>query len=224
MPILPNAQDCIKVDLLGTIQGVIWSNTIHFQGETGLGAPTTAHLSTFCDAVAAAWTTNIAPLCNPLTLLTDVNAAILTTRTSPVFRSHLTSNVPGTNTGTPLPNSLAVCISWSISRRYRGGHGRIYVPAGNTDDITVGRTIAGAFQTQCNNAASAFLGQLQGLTLNSIPLQVIVLSYFESVQNPDDPEHNITVMRQTPQPFAVTSARVRTRFDSQRRRLGKETV
>lgn len=224
MPILPNAQDCIKVDLLGTIQGSVWSNTIHFQGETGLGSPTSGHLSTFCDSVAAAWTTNIAPLCNPLTLLTDVNATILTSRTSPQFRSHLASAAPGTNTGASLPNSLAVCISWSINRRYRGGHGRIYVPAGNTDDITNGRTLAATFQTQCNTAAPAFLGQLQGTTLNSVPLQVIVLSYYESVADPDNPPHNMTILRQVPQPFPVTSARVRTRFDSQRRRLGKEIV
>jgi len=224
MAILPNAANCLLVTLVGQNQGAVWNNTMHFRGETALGTLTSAHLSTFCDAVAAAWTTNIAPLCNPLVTLTDVNAIELTTRTSPTFYSHLTTASPGTRTGTPLLTSASVCISWHINRRYRGGHGRIYVPAGNVADVTNGRTLASAFQISANSAAAAFHGQLQGLAINAIPVQLIVLSYYESVPDPANPPYNMSVLRATPQPFEIVSAKVRTRMDTQRRRLGKELV
>ncbi len=225
MAILPDAANCVKVSLLGTNNGALWVNTMHFQGEAPFGAVVTnAALSTFCDSIATAWGTSIAPLCNPLVLLTDVNAIDLTTRTSNTFYSHLTTPTPGTRTGTALPTSAAVCISWHVNRRYRGGHGRIYTPAGNIADITSGRTLAGAFQTTANSSASAFYTTLNGLSLGGVAVNLIVLSYYESAPDPSRPGHNMSVLRATPVPFPVSSAKVRTRLDTQRRRLGKELV
>jgi len=224
MAILPDAPNCLQVNLLGTYQGALWTNVIHFQGEAPFGSVGSTGLSAFCTAVATAWGTNIAPICNPLVLLTDVNAIELTSRTSPTFYNHLTTPTPGTRTGSTLPTSAAVCISWHIDRRYRGGHGRIYVPAGNQNDVTNGRTLAGSFQTTANSAASAFYGALDNLSMGGVAVNLVVLSYFESVPDPANPGHNHSVLRSSPVPFRVTSARVRTRLDTQRRRLGKETV
>lgn len=227
MPILPVAPNCVQVDLIGANQGHTWQNRLHFQGEADIAGADSSDLSTFCDSIAAAWTTNVAPLCNPLVSLTDVNAIILTDRESPTFYAHDSTPPVGSNTGTPLPASAAVCFSWHINRRYRGGHGRIYVPAGNVDDIVNGSELAGAFQIQCDSAVAAFHTQLQGLTLNSVAMQLIVLSYYHSIEDPahpgETPPRMITVLRTSPLPQLVTSAKVRTRFDTQRRRLGKET-
>lgn len=224
MALLPDALDCVAVTMQGTYQGALWQNKIHFHGESALGTITPAQLSTFGDAIAAAWTSNIAPLCNPLVLLTDVNSIVLTDRTSPQFYGHDPTPPGGTRAGTPLPTSLAVCISWGINRRYRGGHGRIYVPAGNVADMVNGRTLADPFLIAANSAAGAFRTALEGLSLGGTAMNLVVLSYYESVPDPANPGHNMTVLRSQGQPFPVVSARVRTRFDSQRRRLGKETV
>lgn len=224
MAILPDANNCIATTLIGTNQGATWMNKIHFQGEAPFGTATSTGLAAFNQAVATAWGTHVAPLCNPLVLLTDVNSVDLTNRTSPVSAYHLPTATAGTRTGTPLPTSAAVCISWSISRRYRGGHGRIYVPAGNVADVVNGRTLAGAFQTTANAAAAALFGALTGLSCGGVAVRLIVLSYFEAAPNPTPPPANITVLRSSGQPFEVTAARVRTRLDTQRRRLGKETV
>lgn len=221
---LPDAANCISVTLVGLNQGATWMNKINFVGEAPLGSVASTGLSAFTTAIATAWGTNIAPLCNPLVTLTDVNAIELTTRSSPTFYNHLTTPTPGTRTGTPLPTSAAMAISWHIDRRYRGGHGRIYVPAANVADVTNGRTFAGAFQTTANGAATAFYGALDGLSMGGVAMNLIVLSYYESVPDPNNPGHNMTVRRSSPLPQHVTSARVRTRLDSQRRRLGKETV
>lgn len=224
MAILPDANNCVATTLVGTVQGATWNNKIHFQGEAPLGTITTAMLDTFNTAIATAWGTNVAPLCNPLVLLTDVNSVVLTNRTSPVLYSHLPAAIPGTRTGTPLPTSAAVCISWAINRRYRGGHGRIYVPAGNVGDIVNGRTLGGTFQTAANAAAAAFYAALTGLSLGGVPSRLVVLSYYEAAPNPSPPPANHSVLRTAGLPFEVTGARVRTRLDTQRRRLGKETV
>ena len=224
MAVLPDASNCVQTTLVGTVQGSLWVNKIHFQGEAPLGGATGTGLEAFNTAISTAWGTHVAPICNPLTLLTDVNSVDLTSRTAPTFYSHLVTPIAGTNTGTPLPTSAAICFSWHINRRYRGGHGRIYIPAGNQDDITNGRTLAAAFQTQANSAASGFFGALDGLSLGGVLVRLIVLSYFESQPDPDNPGENHSVLRSSPVPYPVTSARVRTRLDTQRRRLGTETV
>ena len=38
MPPLPNATGCVKVQLVGTNQGALWMNQLHFQAEGG-GTP-----------------------------------------------------------------------------------------------------------------------------------------------------------------------------------------
>lgn len=232
MAILPDAADCVATTLVGTYQGALFNNTLHFHAEAPLGTGiTSTHLDTFNTSISSAWSTNLAALMNPLAILTDVNSILLTTRTSPTAYSHLATPVPGTRTGTPPPTSAAVCVSWHINRRYRGGHGRIYLPAANTTDITNGRTLAGAFVISANTAVAAFQAALENLSLNSVPMNFVVLSYYESTPDTSRPKpvppggyYNHSTLRSTPVPFIITSAKVRTRLDTQRRRLGKETT
>jgi len=224
MAILPDAANALQITLKGLNQGNVWQNRFHLQAAGSMGA-TSANLDTLCTAVATAWTTNIAPLCNPLVSLTEVDAIELTTRSSPAFYSTLVTPSAGTRTGTPLPLSAACVISWTVPNRYRGGHGRIYVPAGNVADVITGKqwnTAGGGFLATARTAATAFHNALQGLTIGAVGLDLVVMSYFFGSHKTDAIPHPPPVMRPSPIPYAVTGARVRTRLDTQRRRLGKE--
>lgn len=225
MAILPNAPNCIEAVLKGTNQGTNWSNKIHFAATGALGS-TTANLDTLAASIATAWGANIAALCNNAVFLTEIRMADLTTRTSPFVTHPVSPAVAGTRGTTVLPTSVACVISWNGTRRFRGGHGRIYIPAGVIADVTNGRLwnrTASEFYDDANTAAQAFWTALNGLSLGAVALDLVELSYYEGVPDPANPGHNHTVLRSQGVPFPTTGARVRTRVDTQRLRLGKET-
>lgn len=222
MAILPDTLvPVLRITLVGQNQGATWMNTFYLQGTQPFGADP-APVNTLLTTIFSGWGTNIAPLCNPLVSLTEARAADLTSRTA-LTTAITPTAVPGTRTGTPLPTSAAMVLSWKIARRYRGGHPRVYIPAGNVADVTNGRTWAGAFVTSARAAATAWYTALDGLSISTNNLDLICLSYYDgSHKTPTNP-HPAPVLRPNPVPFHVVSANVRTRVDTQRRRLGKET-
>jgi hypothetical protein len=225
MPPLNPAPACIKVQLVGTNQGALWMNNLHFQTEAQVGVPQgTTQIDTFLTGIATAWGAQIAPLCNTQVSLTALVYTDLSSTTGVQYTATLPTPIAGTRAGTTLPCSVAMVISLRVANRYRGGHGRIYVPAAVQADITSGRTWSGTFNTLATNNAATFRTTLEGMSVGTVQVNLIVLSYFSgSHKTPTDP-HPLPVPRATPLAMRVTSARVRTRVDTQRRRLGKETV
>ena len=225
MPPLAAANQCAKVQLVGTNQGALWMNNLHFQTEAGAAVPQdTGQIDTFLTAIATSWGANIGPLCNTDVELTSLTFTDLTASDRVQYTATLVTPQDGSRAGAALPVSVAMVMSLRVSNRYRGGHGRIYVPAGVQADVVAGRQWSGAFNTAANTGVAAFRTTMEGLTIGSILMNLIVLSYFSgSHKTPENP-HPAPVPRPTPLAMDVTSARVRTRVDTQRRRLGKETV
>jgi hypothetical protein len=225
MPPLAAANGCIKVQLIGVNQGALWMNNLHFATEGLVAVPQdTLVIDTFLTNIASSWGANIAPLCNTAAILQSLTFTDLTASDRVQYTATLVDPVEGTRAGTTLPTSAAMVISWRVSNRYRGGHGRSYVPAGCQADVTNGRLWAAAFTTAANSSVAAFRTAIDGLSVGTQPVNLVVLSYFSgSHKTPADP-HPAPVPRATPLPMRVISARVRGRLDSQRRRLGKEVV
>jgi hypothetical protein len=200
-------------------------NNIHFQTEALVGVPQdTIQIDTFLTGIGTAWGAQIAPLCQAGVTLTALTYTDLSSTVGVQYTATLPTPIPGTRTGTAMPTSVAMALSWRVPNRYRGGHGRIYVPAGVTADVASGRTWSGAFNTLASNNAATFRTTLEGMSVGTVQMNLIVLSYFfGSHKTPEDP-HPAPVPRGTPLAMRVLSARVRTRVDTQRRRLGKETV
>lgn len=225
MPPLATAAACFKVQLIGLNQTALWMNNLHFQTEGQVGVPQdTTQIDTFLTSIATAWGAQIAPLCNTGVTLTSLTFTDLSSTTGVQYTATLPTPIAGTRTGTQLPVSVAMVISLRVANRYRGGHGRIYVPAAVQADIASGRTWGSTFNTLASNNAATFRTTLEGMSVGSVQVNLIVLSYFSgSHKTPTDP-HPAPVPRATPLPMRVIGARVRTRVDTQRRRLGKETV
>lgn len=132
------------------------------------------------------------------------------------------SNVPafpGPSGETPLPASIAVCLSWQGVGRWRGGHFRTYL-AGISSvnmDSSGGRYLNAPSQSHFQAAAENWL-----TSVNNTPAlsngDTIVMG---GIRRPKDP---ITKDPLPPFFFPYFGVAVDSRIDSQRRRLGKQVA
>lgn len=207
MPPLPPAAQIVLVRLKGVFGSQPWNVIQHLQ-YTG-AAPAVADLQTLATSITTAWNTNYAPLCANGVNLTGIDLADLTNPAAAA--ASVTVSSAGTRTGTILPASTCIVVSWIINVRYRGGHPRSYYPFGVQADTATVRSWATTFVTSVNNASNAYRTALNALTVSGSTYKMAVVSY----------QHN-NAPRPTPVPFTVQSNVTHQRIDTQRRRLGKE--
>lgn len=127
----------------------------------------------------------------------------------------MTQDWTGTNTGTALPASAAVCVSEEITRRYRGGHPRTYMMVGSASDYATSsiKMWQAAFLSNIQAGWDAWMADFP-FTVGSRTWNPVNVSYWETVAGE-------RVLRATPQVDLITSMIARDRVCSQRRRLGK---
>lgn len=127
----------------------------------------------------------------------------------------LEQNWVGTNTGEAVPASAAVCVSETISRRYRGGHPRKYMMTGSASDYATSsiKMWQASFITNIQSGFNDFLADFP-FTTGSRTWTPVSVSYWETVGG-------VRTLRPTPLVDLITGYIVRDRVCSQRRRLGK---
>jgi hypothetical protein len=209
MPALPNATRTLLVRAIGSKNTTAWNNRFHLQYSAV--PPTEAELLTVCNGVVTAWMTNFAPVCSPDVSLTAVQVADISSATG--ASNEVSTGVPGTRVGDSMPNQVACVVSWRINLRYRGGHPRSYLPAGVMADVVDKRLWVFAFRSEVLAAAQGFHADLNTIVAGTNSLAMVAVSYFT--------EH---ALRPTPLVLPIVSEAVHERVDTQRRRLGKETV
>jgi hypothetical protein len=131
----------------------------------------------------------------------------------------LIDTTAGGRTGDFAPSSAAVLASWTINRRYRGGHPRSYFPFGTAGTYASGSskfwdpTFIASVETRLNT----FIGAVSGKTVSATTFESFVnVSYYDKNSFPTPPYR-----RTTPVVDAITAVTVKQRICSQRRRLGK---
>jgi hypothetical protein len=123
MPVLPDVPEVLKYVLkfkFGDDVDVV--NIFHLQYVGA--APSVSHLDTMANDLFGNWGSNVAPDYNNNLTLTETEIIDLTSPTASVGSA--TGSTSGAGTGTPEAADVAACISRQISRRYRGGHSRVY--------------------------------------------------------------------------------------------------
>jgi len=85
-------------------------------------------------------------------------------------------------------------------------------------DIQNGNTWSSAYQTLIRTNAANFLTAINAITLNAAAAQMVYVSWYKG-KNPD----GTPAVRTTPAWYPIIGTAVRTRSDSQRRRLGRES-
>jgi hypothetical protein len=203
---LPDIANVLRVVTSGTYYATKWANVFHvkYDGTT----PTVSDLNTFCTDFGNAYDGHLLEHVSDGVTLTEVTAVDLTSDVSASGAAAVSH--PGDIAGDSLSASVSVCLSWHISRRYRGGHPRTYLP-GIPDSVTanVSQLSAGAV-TNYESDAAGFMAAVNAIDVGGSPVVLGCVSYrFNNAP------------RITPLFEPFTSSSVNSRLDSQRRRLGK---
>jgi hypothetical protein len=209
MPALPSASACLKVRFGGIYGTAKWNCIIHTQ-YVGV-VPTAADLATYAQAVGTLWSTQLSALHSNAVTLSTVDVIDLSSPTSAETTQSMVH--PGTRGVADLPASLSLVSSWHANIRYRGGHPRNYWPAGISTDMANTINWTSTAITEFQAAFQAFLNGLNAIAVAGGSSHMILLSYFSN-----------HALRPTPLPIPITAGVVHSRVDTQRRRLGKETI
>lgn len=125
MPALPPVPGVIKFELLWTQAGIPAANILHAQ-FTG-GSPSGADLDAFClDLDGAFWVNPIKEDYPASTVYVGSRATDLTTSSSATGEHSV--GTAGTASDSAISAQACAMVNYSITRRYRGGHGRTYFP------------------------------------------------------------------------------------------------
>ena len=205
--ILPPVPSVMRFAVSGTNQGQKWVNIFHSKYSNVPADAAT--VNAICQAVHTAYVNAFTTLWSSSTILITVDGQDLASRTAATGTFSLTH--PGVQTTIPMALQVALCISWSISDRYRGGHPRTYLPGIDGTFVTGGRLLTTAGHTAYLNAAAGFLTNMNAMTAGGSSWQMVCVRYFS--------QHQLLA---NPLVRTITGQSVHGRIDTQRRRLGKE--
>ena len=211
MPALQPVSHVCQVSILGLLAGVASNNVIHVGASAGGGDFfSQADVDAIAVGVRAAYASHfLTGMSNQFTLGTVI-AKDLTSDTAP--QAFISGSTVGSVNATPLPSNVAMCISWAISRRYRGGHPRTYLsglPDGqqsspntwSTTAITNFSNFAAGFMNDINTIAVGATGHAQLVTVHRMKNKIVLIP---------------------PTVDVITDSAIDSRLDSQRRRLGRD--
>jgi len=207
LPPLPGA---VRIKINQTLGGVNLQQVQHAIRTGAQVAWTQADVNLLASNVRASWVTNFIPLQVTGLSLGSVVVEDLSSQTGPVGIAAGTT--PGADAGAPLSSNAAACISWVISRRYRGGHPRMYVGGIAQTRTSTPNTWLPAFVTALDGASEALRTAINSTTLAGGGTALHAVVHYVRNKVPLVP----------PESSIISSGVVDTRVDSQRRRLGKD--
>ena len=207
MPALPPVPQVLRVRIAGVYGTSTWMNILHLKYSGN--APLVGDLNSVCQQVLAAWSANIASMCNPAVSTTFADATDLTSSTS--AQGIFDEVINGSRSGAAFPSNVAAVVSWHVASRWRGGHGRMYLPAGSVTDVFQNHEWLNTTLTEWRPKVQAFSNALNGINIAGSGFTHGIVRY-----------HGTGVVPGTPLFFPVLTTAIHARVDSQRRRLGKE--
>lgn len=206
--LLPPVQSVARFAVNGTWQGQKFINVFHGQYSNVPGDAAT--MGQICLAVQTAYHNSFGALQGSDCITTTVQGIDLASRQGVISTGG--NSLPGGSSFTSVNSvQIALCVSWTISDRYRGGHPRTYLPGLTSDALSSGHLITTQAQTLWQNAAAGFLTNFNAITAGASSWKLVCVRYFSG--------HQLL-----PNPFVrpISGSAVHRRLDSQRRRLGKE--
>jgi hypothetical protein len=223
MPARNPVANGLRVDESLTI-GTDTRATVHYFFQFVTGTTTAPNLNAVCTNMVGFWTSDMAPQCTAFVTLTQLKITDLTSATSPIGVSTGTST--GTRAAPGLPQGVAAIIQRKVGRRYRGGHSRVYYPAGASADLATADTWTSAFTTglltNWNGYQAAWINQLTSVgALGGVT--AVNVSYFNGftvVTNPiTGRARNVPKARALPLTDVIASTAINPKIGVQRRRF-----
>lgn len=225
MPALPPVPDTLRLTLKYSSYGDADIINRWYHSYEG-GPPDSADLGLLLLQVFAAWGAQLKALYATTMELIELEAVDLSSATAGA--ATLTEATTGTRAGTQLPLNCAALLNFKVSRRYRGGKPRMYIPFGVDADLLDPQhwTVANAagFATQWG----AFIGEIDGFLAGTTTVgpQVNVSYYegFTSVLNPiTGRTKDVAKPRADPLVDLIVATECNPRIGTQRRRIGIRT-
>jgi hypothetical protein len=221
MPPLPNVPKVVKCAVVLTDSINTDIVTRFYMRYTG-SAPSAADLDAFATAVKTAWDDTIKGDVNSALALIRVECTDLSSATSAV--GLWTGVVAGTATGVPVPVDSAVVVSYTIARRYRGGHPRGYWSAGEGIDLDNPQRWTPDFVASFQGSITTFFNEVAAAGWSGAgTLDHVNVSYFTGFTVVTSPTtgraRNVPNPRATPIIDPVVALVTRLRIGTQRRRL-----
>jgi hypothetical protein len=219
MPPLADVPDVLRITIgskVGNDVDVI--NNVHFQCVSPLDVVTCEAIAT---AFAGAWGTHMAPLMHTSQELTSVTVTDLVSSTGAVYE--LAPALPGTDSGSPMPAETAMIVKFIVSRRYRGGHPKIFL-SGFPD---TGTTVPQLWPVPLTTSVLAAWTEIVIATTAAIPPpsagapEQVSVSYYLGFTNHLELSGRyraIPTPRATPFIDIITGYEINPKFASQRRR------
>jgi len=209
MPALPDVPQVCKLIISGVYHDAKWINIwyVHYSGT----APSASNIDAYLTAQATALGANYTAEMSVDNEVTGWEMTDLTSATS--ARGAITFSAFGARTGDFTPASSALVLSCEISRRYRGGHPRKYLPFGTAGTYASGSTTQwdSSFLADVQTKMEAFVAGLVGVTEGGTTWDDVVnVSYRTG-----------GAVRATAVVDPITSVLARSRICTQRRRLGR---
>lgn len=206
--LLPDAPGVVRIVHKGVHQNQPWVNTFHVRGS--LGVYVQADMEAVASAMHTAYFNAFIPQFNTQTSLLTTTAIDLSSRQG--YFGVEDAVHPGTIVANSLPAlQIAYCVSWIITDRYRGGHPRMYLCAGQMSEITNGRQIGATKLSALQAAATGYLVSAENMTVAGQTWDPVCVRYFSQ-----------GVLLNPPSQRKIEGSAVHTRVDTMRRRLGKE--
>lgn len=202
----------IKMVNSGNSGGTEWANILWLATDTS-ATPTEDDLTALVDAWITDWEENIFTHLSTAFHFTNCQAVMFLSDSSELVSDNAV-DFAGTDETGVLPANAAMVLSWGISAYYRGGKPRTYLPGIPLSFQESPNSFTSGSLTEIAGGAASLLSEINSYTTSPFDgVQLGVLSFSTGGAYRAD-----ALFR----PY--TGVGVHPRIDSQRRRLGRETV
>lgn len=216
MPAVPLPLGAVRISFLHSTAGKPWGTHFWIEADPG-AAPVQADLDTLAADIETLYLAQVVPAYSDSTTYVETQAEWFDGAGGTIVGSSSNPDNGG-DTGSELPLSNCVVITWHITAAYRGGKPRNYL-SGMTESMTGGstnsitNTIANAFRT----GWTAILTGVNAMTLDALPVSMGTYSAFkdaaERAGTPPPVARTVQLFR------AYNSCVVKTQIGTQRLRL-----
>lgn len=145
-------------------------------------APTAANCVTIATDIATAWNTDLASVVYELITLSEVDVLDIATN-SGAFGTAAVSHA-GTMAGSTLVSNAATNVEFDLSRRYRGGKPRMFLPPPDATSLASTDKYTTTFVSSVNAAIGAFFTAVEAISVGAVgALQHVNVSYYSGFTN-----------------------------------------
>lgn len=213
MPPIPQVPGTVALTVIqADAFGARWQNRVHFRTTTFTGIWPPADLHVLNQWFQTKWKSNFAQYLSAGCNFAQFEAQDL----GPTgLLDIITDGAAGGDAGARYPMSVAACVSWLAAARYRGGHFRTYM-GGLTQSMGANsRQMQGSQAVALRNSGKQFISDMAAVVLPAVT---------GSPQLCGIQRRGPAALGPYPVAREIFDAHVHERWDSQRRRLGKESA